>query len=388
MSWAIAYKASCNADAREPRPELVGGELKSIILNGNDASRFERRVGDAEVVTLCRAVLASSTIVELDLSYSHITDAGAMSIAELLRRNATLQHVNLSFNAIGPAGAKALADALVLNLTVVSFSLRGNAIGDAGGLEIARMLRGNNALVVLDLGQCDLGAHSLISLCLVLTTQPTVCSLRLDKPMLRGPQEVASVVQHMGTMLSRNQSLVDLSLNYFSLGDDHVYLLLPQLVQSGALKQLSLVGNKLTADGGKWVGALLARRPDFSAVYLAGNRIDDGGAAALAASIRAHPSLSILDLRTNAIGYKGLSALAECLATVPNLKSVQVWGNRFEPQAAAAFHKALITTPKQQQNQPKTRTAAPAAGAGNEVLAAALDITTYVVDGVAMMALK
>ena len=339
MSWAISYKASCDAEGVARRPELLDDpSLQRVLLPGNDPKRFENRVDDRETATLCRAIAASSAITEVDLCYSRIGDEGAHSIAELLGRNSTLQHLNLSHNSIQSAGGKAIADSLLLNISLITLSLRGNSLGEDGGLAMSAMLRGNNTLVVLDLGQCDLGVHSLVSLSLALVSQPTVCCVRLDKPLLRGPQELSSVVQHLATMLQRNQAIVELSLNFFGLGDDHLTLLLPFLVQSPSLRQLSLIGNKLTAEGGVGLSAMLSRRPDFTSLRVAGNRIDNDGAAALAAAIRTHPTLSEVDLQTNAIGTKGLVALAEAVQLSPALKRISLWGNRFESEAAFAFH--------------------------------------------------
>jgi Ran GTPase-activating protein (RanGAP) involved in mRNA processing and transport len=340
MSWAYAYQAACEADGVEPRPELLAEEeLAQLELHGNCAARFNNRVSDAEVATICKALNSAPGVVEVDLSYNRIGDEGALAIAELLRRNTTIQFISLAHNEIGAEGCRAIADALMLNMTIVGVSLRGNPVGDEGGIALSTMLRGNNTVVSLDVGNCELGTKALLALSLALATHPALCSLKIDKPLVRQPQDLHTIVQHLSNTIGQNRVLAELSMDFFNLGDDHVNLLVPAFVKNESIKVLSLNGNKLSMEGGASVARILSRRPDMVSISLNGNAIDDDGAAAMAIVLRTHPSLEKVALMTNRIGDRGLCALAEGVRVSRSLKQLYLWGNRFEDGAAEAFHK-------------------------------------------------
>ena len=346
MSWHFAYQSACEADKALPREELVAHEeLTSLVLNGNAHERFSNRVDDKELATLCKALSSAPAVTEVDLSYNKISDEGAIALADVLKRNTTIQFISLAHNDIGTAGARALADALMLNMTVATLSLRNNPIGDAGGLAFGTMLRGNNTLQSLDLGCCELQTKALVSVALALLSHPVLCSIKLDKPLLRGPQEVHTVVQHLCQTIARNNKLVELSLDYFGLYDDHIAVMTPPLVQNEMLKSLSLAGNKLTVDGAMSLVKVLSRRPDIVNLNLNGNIIDDGGAVALALAVRSHPSLERLSLLNTALGDRGLVAIVDAVAASRSLRQLYLWGNDFTgPRAATAVwqHKAKL----------------------------------------------
>lgn len=342
MAFQSAYQAACNTEGIAPREELFDdeGELTSLVVNGNCAERFTNRVVDKDVAAFCKALSATPTVTYLDLSYNKITDAGASMLADVFRRNTSIRTVDLSQNDIGPDGACALADALMMNMSITALSLRGNAIGERGGMAFGTMLRGNNTLGSLDLANCELSTKALVSLTLSLATHPEMAAFSLDKPLLRGPQDLLTVMQHLSMCLSKNNVLQSLSLNYFGLTDEHLITLLPPLVQNESIKYLSFVGNRFSVEGAQCLGKLLSRRPDLVSLDADGNRFNDDGAIALATVLRSHPSIQRLSLTNCGIHDRGLIALAEAIHNgAPALVEIRLWGNRFEGGSSAAFHK-------------------------------------------------
>ena len=339
MSWQFAYATACEKDGRAPREEIAEVvELESLTLNGNCPERFHRRVDDAEVATLCQALSSVPSVTEVDFSFSNIGNDGAIAFADLLRKNNSIQFVSFAHNNIGAEGARALADALMFNMTVVSISLRGNDIGEEGGIAMATMLRGNNTLVSLDLGNCGLMTKALVMLSQALQTHPALCSLNIDKPLLKGPHDIQYVMQHLAHTLASNNLLVELSMDYFGLYDCHLAALLPALVQNSTITALSFQGNKFSQDGGLLLAKLLTRRPEIVTLNVNANRLDDEGAIALATAIGSHTSLQNLYLKNNSIGERGLSALASALNANISVTQVLLWGNRFSEAAAAAWY--------------------------------------------------
>ena len=169
------YVEKCKDFVCEPVKPLIGalnqalsadGELSFIKLNGNSKELFSKRLEYMQVFALAESLHVNNTVVEMDLSYNNIDDAGVTTIARLLKVNRTLKAINLCGNNIGPEGAAKLADALADpgggGGGLEMLNLRGNPIGEEGGMAMAQMLRTNSTLLDLDVSDCELGMKSMI----------------------------------------------------------------------------------------------------------------------------------------------------------------------------------------------------------------------------------
>ena len=164
----------------------------------------------ARATPCAQSLHINSTVEEMDLSYNNIDDAGVATIARLLKVNRSLKSVNLCGNNIGPEGAAKIADALADpgggggGLAVMN--LRGNPIGEEGGMALAEMLRTNKTLLDLDLGDCELGMKSLVSISAALNeSNVTLQAIGLENPRLTTVQE--EHVWHAARMLAANKTL-------------------------------------------------------------------------------------------------------------------------------------------------------------------------------------
>ncbi len=317
----------------------------TLRVNGNCAERFAKRVTDASFAVMCAALQgAGGLVTEIDASYALLSDEGALALAELLRKNAHVQFVNVAHNGIGQRGCAAIADALLVNSGLLGLSLRGNPIGEDGGLALSTMLKANATIMSLDVGQCELTTVALVAMFIAIGPHPALCSLKIDKPLLRaGPQDLATVVQHLTTLLRVNRTLTELSLDYCGLTDEHLQVLLPFVVQCDSLTHVSFVGNKFSRDGGVLLGRLLGRRPDMRYLAADGNRIGNVGAVAIAASVRNHDALQHLSLRRCALGDVGLAAVAESVCSARALHTLLLFdGNEFEALATSTFAAAPV----------------------------------------------
>jgi Ran GTPase-activating protein (RanGAP) involved in mRNA processing and transport len=322
-------------------------EGTTLRLNGNCRERFANRVTDNSFAVICSALEKTGGLVtEIDASFALLSDEGALALAELLRKNAHVQFVNVAHNAISHRGCAAIADALLLPSSgLLGISLRGNPIGEEGGLALATMLKANGTLMSLDIGQCELTTKSLVGLCIALGPHPALCSLKIDKPLFAraGPQDLATVVQHLSQFLRINKNLSELSMEFFGLTDEHLQTLLPCLVQCDTLTHISFAGNKFSRDGGILLGRLLGRRPDLEKLCIDGNRIGNVGAQALASSLKNHHSIQYLSARRCALGDVGLASIAEAIVLAPALQTLLLFeNNEFEQLATANFSSNLI----------------------------------------------
>ena len=349
--WSLAYATACSEKGILPRLEYqeAGDDLNSLILNGNCPERFGCRVNDIEAAVLSNVLSTTDTIVELDVSYSEVTDEGAEHIANMLASNKSLQHLSLAYNNINYGGWRSIAIALMKNTTLQSLNISGNALtGDddpsksdlreVGGIAIGVLLRENKTLSSLNFASCGLGVCSIVGIAQALLDHPSVTSLNISSPHLPTFQERSSAVQHLSEMLRKNNVIVELNMTRFHLHDDQLAMMLPALVFNDGLRSILLAGNKLSQDGGVEVSKLLARRHDISVVDLSSNSIESVGASAIAATIRANQGIGCLNLSFCNIGENGLISIIEALLSNRSITTLLLWGNNWTPKAVNAFY--------------------------------------------------
>ena len=157
--------------------------LRSIHLNSKSLT-------DANIKSLCEALIRNRSVEELHLCNNKATDVSARHIGHMLKFNKTLRKVYLNGNNIGPKvscfmlcmielsgvsthsfsylsiisdtlfcalqGAAALASALAANTSIVVLSLKGNHIGVEGAGAFAASLCHNRSLVSLNITDNDI----------------------------------------------------------------------------------------------------------------------------------------------------------------------------------------------------------------------------------------
>lgn len=276
-----------------------------------------------------------SRLTVLDLSFNHITDAGAGILAESLATNLTLAELSLRGNAIDhqeSAYARTLASAVVSNGTLHSLDLSFNRIGPTAvgilaaapfrRLRLARCMgdpatqvlfekaQTNPDLAVLDLARTPLSPRTLLALAAALAAEPAPT-----------PAPLAS--------------LCDLSLRSCSLGVPGMRALAPILGDLPALTTLDLGDNNCGSEGAKAlaVGLGTLRRP-IQSLKLCQNVIGASGLAAvvqvlLLSHSPAHSSLHasssfhsssapvVFEASCNPLKAAGAQALAAVLAAGP-----------------------------------------------------------------------
>jgi len=350
------YVEKCKDFLCEPVKPLIGAinaalsndvELSFIKLNGNSKELFNKRLEYMQVFALAESLHDNGTVQEIDLSYNNIDDAGVATIARLLKVNKALKAVNLAGNNIGPEGAKKLADSLEDpsggGAGLLALNLNGNPIGDTGGMAIATMLKTNKKLNNLDVGDCDLGMKSVVSIAAALKGEPdvepnlTLQVLNMENPRINSVQEEG--VGHVARMLAVNTGLRELKLGKNSVRDLGVESLVAYgLCANSTLEVLDLRCNQMSETAGDSLARALIDNKSIRVLNLSCNKLADRGARAVAYALPYSPTLEVLDLTSNGVNDLGLCAVAEGIRQMDNkLVELRVWGNHFGPSAAHAF---------------------------------------------------
>ncbi|KPI85486.1 hypothetical protein ABL78_5446 [Leptomonas seymouri] len=340
--WEGAYQAACCDVGAEVREDVsTSGSTGALAVRGNAFHNFSHRLTDKDVEAVVAALRGCPDVSSICFPYNSISDRGGVLLGEALSQHPdSLLTLDLQYNSLGPEAAVALARGVESSSSLYSLLLAGNALGGQCGLAFNAALRHNTTLTLLDLYNTDMGVQSLVPLCRALVENRSLVSLNIGRPLLHGPAEVASVVDHLSAALKSNNTLEELNVSYFGITDRELQALVLALCVS-AVTALNLKGNKLSEDAGELLARLLDRRHDFRQLDVGCNRLRDKGARDLAKSMAQHLQLASLGVESCTIGEVGLITLIDGLRRCVALRQLKLWGNDVTPSVAQALSRTF-----------------------------------------------
>ena len=137
-----------------------------------------------EVNYLAKMLSENSTVRELTLVHSGITNEGLDTLAKHLCKNSTLKTLNLGVNDVGfksesPSNFTGMAEMLAINDKLEELDLSCNPLGSAGVTWIAKALESNKGVKHLELKDTDCGDEGVAALAKMLGVNKTLESLYL-----------------------------------------------------------------------------------------------------------------------------------------------------------------------------------------------------------------
>jgi len=376
---------------------ITEGGGRSISING---SKCGVHLSDEAVGQLVLCIQQSNLPIEsLSLTYHNLSD----DIIEYIRDSllisgvnpVTLEHLNLEGNELTAKGLKYLQLNSSELCPLLSLNLSSNPLNEHGGLAISEALVSNVSLCSLKLNNCGFTLSAIVGLAAGLSGgRRQIQELELNRPILPKyiPGEESS--DHFSRVLGGAKSLQALSLKYHNIGDAGARLIAYNLSKAINLISLNLDCNKIGIAGAEALASFLiiqsrekdkalkasqaiggsqimANQPQLSVglqhLKLSYNSINDQGAIALAEAINVNTSLKSLTLKNCNIGDKGLMAIGKSLSVNNTLQFLSIFGNEFQNNETGSCYHELI-----ENRLP--------------YIGLTLDIKTYVVDGVYMIA--
>ena len=333
-------------DAQSNNPEDTPID---ILLSGKHKDLFNTRLSDDFVSLLVDSIVAVTGGVKIgafDLSCNELGDAACEIIASKLLGNIAIRELRLRSNNISIAGCIALCEQLQHMSTqreaaeteraVIHLDLNGNPLGEECCDTLCNMLRTNQSLEHVNLGNTQIGTMTLIQLSKVLWYNNTIKVLNLENPRSYDKEETTTY--HLAKMVRANRSLVELYLGKHNIGDRGAQLLAEYLEDNATLRVLDLRCNKIGVAGAEAFAILLMRGGGVLAnLNLASNRICDQGGQALGVALRSSRHLLSLDISSNSIGDMGLVAIADALNANTTLQRLLIFDNNFGEQSNDAL---------------------------------------------------
>lgn len=331
---------------------------------------YNREIGDRGIFYLCMALEQNSTLKNLNLDATGITDVGAADIAALFSSTVPLTVLGLSQNEISYDGMDLISKALENNTTLRTLRVDQMTDDNSSGkkkpvIEInylsgnefkkgsmsfdiykeksksiclyrknfntyhmiiaTPMLAKNHLLTDLNISHNAIGDAGIEYFSKMLATNETIAKLNLSNCMISD-----SGVKYIADALEKNFVLVNLNIarNTFTKIGVHFLSFALKENKANSLHSLTLTKNFLNIQQFRGNASELnchrKRYNDFDAIIIASllvcnasletlilseNDIGDEGAKALAKSLNCNSVLQFLNLSKNMIGHLGVSAM-------------------------------------------------------------------------------
>ena len=170
------------------------------------------------------------TLVRLIASDCHLTHKGAVSIGKMLRINNGLKYLKISSNSIGDDGISAISDGLHINTVLIQLVARACKFHSKGAKSIAKMLQANKTLKYLDISSNSIRDNGIKAVARSIQANTTLVQLKVFN--CEGTEDIDK-------MLMVNKTLKELGITYTN-GDVTHTALETFCMSSCELRQLNI----------------------------------------------------------------------------------------------------------------------------------------------------
>ncbi|EQC42658.1 hypothetical protein SDRG_00386 [Saprolegnia diclina VS20] len=320
-------------------PSLTKLNLSSNAINDTAADHVSKLVSRCPKLTsidlslnrlgkgCARAIVQAKLLVSLDLSSSHLSDAGCDVLCQsLLVRKSSLQVLSLAMNQLTDSSALAVANVLVNDTTCAlrTLVLSGNLIQDHGASAIAFSMDRNASIQEIFLDANQIGNEGLRSFLNILRSSPTRTYAALcldgnpaDAGLLRDVdhQRQASMLlsqlpKDLGVRDRLELSGPTVSTYLGSVIFDHMCQACVDILRSYRhLVHVDLSKNAIGDHGAFDIALYVAMNPKLTTLHLGCNQIEDAGAVGLAQALLVNSTLTSLHIESNRLGDAGVRSL-------------------------------------------------------------------------------
>ncbi len=227
---------------------------------------------------------------------------------------------------------KAVAQALRENRSLVRFAA--NLLGSPAASLLLSSVQSRGTLRRLELLRSSLppeDAHRLSSL----LSQRGCCLQSLNVHWNNLHSAGAIILAEEG--LSRNRTLVMLDVGQNQIGVEGARAICRALYRSRELRELRLYNNALGVKGAEEVRGLLESNRSITSMSLSENQFGDAGAAEIAKGLGRTRTLAVLDLNENQIAEVGATSLARAVLGNSSLLRITMRGNDLGPAGRKAL---------------------------------------------------
>lgn len=329
-------------------------------------------IGDKGIFYLCMALEQNSTLANLNLDATGITDTGAADIAALLRseKNFSLEFLGLSQNSISYHGMALISEALENHTTLKTLTVdqetdigspcKKKAVIDILKLSGSEFKRGNMSF--------DVYKKESKSLCLyrknfntyhIIIVTPLLAKNHLLTDLNISHNAIGDGIEFFAKMLASNTSIRKLTLSNCMISDSGVRYIADAITQNSVLTNLNIAQNEFSEIGVHFLSFALKENKENSLHYLTltynslniqkfrgdvpllnchRKKYHDFDAIIIASLVSCNPSLRRLILTDNYIGDKGARNIASALNCNTVLQFLDLSGNMIGDVGVSAMN--------------------------------------------------
>ena len=297
-----------------------------------------------------------SSLVQLNMCNSGITDEAAPALGLVLSSNSKLQEVDISYNNLKAKGIRKTFKKLD-NLNLTKLNISNNAIDENAADMLGKFLSQNKRLKELDVSYNQLHEFGTKALCKRIANLSKLTKLKVggnDFTHLAA-NDVAKVLLHNINLeeidISDNTLLAVGAVSIFS-GMNNIF----------TLRNVNISHNWITCGAADNIAAVLSQNTHLRKVYLAKNylaangiitlcrgmsniqylthldmswnKITDKAAHDIATFLYHNPELEVVDLSNNLMQTPGVKIVCKAISTLKNLKTLNFSNNSITDEAA------------------------------------------------------
>ncbi|XP_039741488.1 NACHT, LRR and PYD domains-containing protein 3 isoform X2 [Pteropus medius] len=303
-------------------------ESLSLRLLHDSPKEEEEEEGDGGCPTVGQSILPeprSASSCRL-MNCCYLPPSFCQGLLSVLSTNQSLTELNLSDNTLGDAGMKVLCEMLQHpGCRIQRLRLRRCCLSHRCCFDVSSVLSSNQTLVELDLSHNGLADCGVRLLCVGL--RHIFCNLR--KLWLVNCCLTSACCAHLASVLSTSQSLTRLYLGENALGDSGVGILCePAKRPQCSLQKLGLVSSGLTSDCCSALSSVLSANQNLTHLYLRGNALGDMGVKLLCKGLL-HPNckLQMLELDNCSLTSHCCWDLSRLLTSSQSLRQLNLDSN-------------------------------------------------------------
>ena len=196
-----------------------------------------------------------------------------IALARCLRANVILREIDLSFNGLSSEAGNVILDAMVDNYTIRRLSLRGNVFDDDISEMLSDLLRLNNVLDYLDIGDNRLGYNCCFSLAEGIEVNRSIKTLCVDLNSLGNAG--GSTIDAFVRAMMMNCTLRVLHMDGNALGPTWGIALADVLARNNTLVNVSLKDNRLNSEAGRRLTNAYEKAPYLKELALSSDELSD-----------------------------------------------------------------------------------------------------------------
>ncbi|XP_013136414.1 PREDICTED: leucine-rich repeat-containing protein 34-like [Papilio polytes] len=323
-----------------------------LILRGKDLhDRYKRRIKDLDITAIYLYIREiPRRITKVDLCYNQLTDRGFFNLLKrlLIKGRSSIIDLNIMNNNITYKSIEYLAQ-YAKYIKLKRLRINGNDLGTDSGKFLAQLLKENDTIEFLDLGETGQTLTSVAEIIAAFrndnegnTTVKVLDLSRVNPLFNRYSYETKWLAYHIEFLLERNSNVIELHLqkNQFIAHDMEYFV--RGLRNNATLRYLNLGYNRIGDYGAELLAKYLSEAPQLIFLNIAGNGIHDIGAKALSYGLP-YSNIRALDISQNKISNDGVMDLLYTIKKKVFLRYLNIWGNELKHTSCEIIQRMLMS---------------------------------------------